>query len=59
MTVRFCHNNKMKLCDIIDVDDPIEDKEQGFKSIVLNSEESHTVPSHMVAPIYGPDPSDA
>ena len=58
MTVRFDHNNKMKLCEVIEKDDSTGLEEKGVKIRVLNSKENHVVPTNMVAPLYEPEPSN-
>ena len=56
MTVRFHHNNKTRLCEVIEKDS--DDAEEGTKIRVLNSKESHLVPESAIAPICEPEPSD-
>ena len=48
----------MKLCEVIEKDDSTGLEEKGVKIRVLNSKENHVVPTHMVAPLYEPEPSD-
>ena len=59
MIVRYHHNNKMKLCKVIEKGDVDADADaEGIKAGDLNSKVSHILHIYTVAPVCEPEPSD-